>query len=176
MFATNERHIPQAWRAGRILLYRNLPYEVAKELRAFVVALLFQMLSQARERRKRDWRADEQHRFALQSTKNDLVWRPDALDVGRNVCDVEVARINPTYIHVKRGPEMVSAAGPCFGAVLRRIKTPLGTDPSGRLILSSILFYAVYLRLEPRIEYGNPELLKKLADTVAPAKLLLSLS
>ena len=31
----------------------------------FVVALLFQMLSQARERRKRDWRADEQHRFAL---------------------------------------------------------------------------------------------------------------
>jgi len=68
---------------------------------------------------------------------------------------------------------MVSAARPCLGALFRGIKTPLGADFGGRLILSPIFLYALYLWLEPRIEDGDSQLLKKLTDPVAPAEHLL---
>jgi hypothetical protein len=44
MLATNERHVPQAWRASPILLDWDLLYEFLKKLRGFVVALFVEML------------------------------------------------------------------------------------------------------------------------------------
>src|SRR5262245_39429155 len=94
MLATNERHVPQAWRASPILLDWDLLYEFLKKLRGFVVALFVEMLPQASKRRKLDRRTNEEHRLALQSTKDDLVWRSDAVDVRRNVCDDKITRID----------------------------------------------------------------------------------
>src|SRR5262245_29463475 len=134
------------------------------------------MVTQAVECRKFHRWTDEQHRLPLRSAKNDLVRRPHAIDVGWDVRDDEVACVNHAEIHVQRGPEMVSAAGSGIRALLRRVKTPLGSNLGGCFILSSILLNALYLRLEPGIEHGDSELLKKFADAVAPAKLFLDLS
>src|SRR5262252_10564771 len=77
---------------------------------------------------------------------------------------------------MQRGPEMLSTAGPRLRTLLRGVKTPLSPNLGCCFILSSILLYALYLWLEPRIEHRHPKLLKEFADAVAPAKLLLSLS
>src|SRR5512136_774603 len=134
------------------------------------------MVLQAGERWKFYWWADEQHGLPLRSTKDDLVRRPNAIDVGWDIRDDEVACINHAQVHVQRGPEMVNAASPGIRTLLRGVKTPLGPNLGGCFILSSILLHALYLRLEPRIEHRDSELLKKFADAVAPAEPLLSLS
>src|SRR6476620_2403780 len=118
----------------------------------------------------------EQHGLSLRSAKDDLVRRPNAINVGWDIRDDEVTRINHAQIHVQRRPEMVSAAGPGTCTLLRWVETPLRSNLGGCFILSSILLHALYLRLEPGIEHRDSERLKKFADTVAPAELFLNLS
>src|SRR5262245_39472916 len=134
------------------------------------------MAAQAVERRKFYRRTDEQHGLPFRSAKDDLVRRPNAIDVGWDVRDDEVACINHAEVHVQRGPEMVSADSSGIRTLLRGVETPLSPDLGGCFILSSILLHALYLWLEPGIEHRDTELLKKFADTVAPAEFLLSLS
>src|SRR5262252_7924503 len=134
------------------------------------------MVPQSSKRWKLYWWTNEQHGLPLQSTLDDLVRRPNAVDVGWDIRDDEVARINHAEVHVQRGPEMVSAVGPGIRTLLRGVKTPLVSNLGGCFILSSILLHALYLRLEPGIEYRDSKLLKKFADAIAPAKLFLNLS
>src|SRR6516225_11448096 len=101
------------------------------------------MVPQSSKRWKLYWWTNEQHGLPLQSTQDDLVRRPHAVDVGWNVRDDEVARINHAQVHVQRGPEMVSTAGPRLRTLLQGIKTPLGSNPGGRFVLSSILLYTL---------------------------------
>src|SRR4029450_6517728 len=134
------------------------------------------MRPQPGERWKLYWWTDEQHGLLLRSTKDDLVRRPYAVDVGWHVGDDEVAWINHAEGQMQSGIELISAAGPGFRTLLRGVKTPLGPNLGGCFVLSSILLDAIYLRLEPRIEHRDSELLKKFADAIAPTKLLLGLS
>src|SRR5262245_59147401 len=176
VFATDKRHVPQARRPIGVFLDRNLDFEVLKHLGAFAITFFRQIIFQTRERWKFYWRTDEQHGLPLHSAKDDLVRRPNAVDVGRDVRDDEVACIDHAEVHVQRGPEMVSAAGPGIRTLLRGVKTPLGSNLGGRCILSSILLDALYLRLEPGIKHRDSQLLKEFADAIAPAELFLNLS
>src|SRR6478672_366432 len=127
------------------------------------------MISQAIECRKFYRRTDEQHRLPLRSAKDDLVRRPNAINVGRDIRDDEVTRIN----HVQRRPEMVSTDGPSVCTLLRWVETPLSSNLGGCFILSPILLHALYLRLEPGVEHRDSELLKKFADAIAAAEFFL---
>src|SRR4249919_531245 len=71
---------------------------------------------------------------------------------------------------------MIGAAGPGIRTLFRGVKTPLSPNLGCCFILSSVLHHTLDLRLEPRIEHRDSELLKKFADTVAPAEPLLSFS
>src|SRR5262245_55393752 len=134
------------------------------------------MVTQAAECRKFYRRADEQHGLPLRSAKDDLVRRSNAIDVGWDIRDDEVTCVNHAQVHMQRWPKVVSAAGPGICTFLRWIKAPLSPDLGGCFIFSSILLHALYLRLEPGVEYRDAELLKKFADAIAPAKLFLNLS
>src|SRR4249920_883222 len=113
------------------------------------------MVTQAVECRKFYRRTDEQNGLPLRPAKDDLVRRANTINVGWDIRDDEVTRINHAQIHVQRRPEMVSTGGPSACTLLRWVETPLGSNLCGCFILSSILLHALYLRLEPRIKHRD---------------------
>src|SRR4029078_10879901 len=109
---------------------------------------------------------DEQHRLPLRSAKDNLVRRPNAINVGRDIRDDEITCINHAQIHVQRRPEMVSTRGPSVCPLLRWVETPLSSNLGGCFILSPILLHALYLRLEPGVENPDSQLLTEFGHTM----------
>src|SRR3990172_7824117 len=92
VLTSNERHVPETRDARGIVLNRHFLQQLLQKLPP--LPIFTQVFAERLEARQADCGANDKHWLALLAREDDFMRRANAVDVGRAVCDDEIAGVN----------------------------------------------------------------------------------